>query len=110
MSKQTFRQGDVMLVKLKEKPTVGAPVAEGHVVLALGETTGHAHVIDGAVAEFRTQTGDRVVWLEAPAELRHVANGRLTGEHDTIKLQRGWYVVNQQVELADDDIVRQVYD
>ncbi len=108
--KQMYRQGDVALTALATPPAVGVAVAKGRVVLALGETSGHAHVIEGAVAEFATEQGVRIVWIEAPTELRHVANGALTGEHDTVALPVGWYVVEHQVDLADDDVVRQVFD
>lgn len=111
-----IRQGDVLLRRLPGKPADlnDKPVARGRVTLALGETSGHSHVIDGAVAEFRTQAGVRIVWIEAPAELRHVGpGGALTGEHDTAPqevMQPGWFVYQPQVQLSDDDEVRQVLD
>lgn len=109
-SNKIYRQGDVLLTRLTRKPSVGKSVAQGRIVLALGETSGHAHVIEGAVAEFRAADGERIVWLEAPQELRHVAGKTLTGEHNSIPLLAGWYVAEQQCELVDDDEVRQVYD
>lgn len=109
-SNKLYRQGDVLLTRLSAEPKIEKEVARNRVILALGETSGHAHVIDGAVAEFVTKDGERVVWLEAPEELRHVAGKTLTGEHNSIPLQTGWYAVEQQVELGADDEVRQVYD
>jgi hypothetical protein len=43
-----FRQGDVMLVPVKEIPDglVEVPRENGRIVLAHGEATGHAHVIE----------------------------------------------------------------
>lgn len=114
--KGQIRQGDVFLYRLPNKPSGlnNKPVAKGRVTLALGETSGHSHVIEGAVAEFRTSAGARIVWIEAPSEMRHIGpNGTLTGEHDTAMpevLQPGWYVYQPQVQIGPDDEVRQVLD
>ena len=99
-----YRQGDVGLRRIAApaKATRGKPVAEGRLVLAYCEVTGHAHTLTGAVAEF-TIDGQRVVWVEAPAPLEHQ-------EHDRQDIQPGWYVVENQVQLTDDDEVRQVLD
>lgn len=105
------RQGDVPLARLPGKPAgILRPGAQGRITLALGETTGHAHVIEGAVAEFVTEQGERLLWVEAPANLRHVIGNTETGEHATQVVQPGWYVVEGQCELTHDDEPRQVYD
>lgn len=49
MSTRPFRQGDVLLIPVKQSdiPSSAAPVARegGRLILAYGEVTGHAHVV-----------------------------------------------------------------
>ena len=95
MKKQgAVRQGDVMLTPIRE-PKYKRLVVQNRIVLAEGETTGHAHVIEAiGVAEFSTDTGERVVWVESPTTIRHEEHAFV--EPDV--LQRGWYSVTEQVE------------
>jgi len=86
------RQGDTMLVKTSKPKKTGEPIARGRIVIALGETTGHAHVITGEVAEFMVN-GQRMIWVETPAPYVH-------DEHTPQTIEPGWYVVPQQVEYT----------
>ncbi len=92
-----YRQGDVLLVRVK--PRRGAaltPVerAGGRIVLAEGEATGHAHVIDSPMADlYEDRLARRYLKLDGPAELRHE-------EHDPVALQPGIYRVLRQREYA----------
>ena len=90
----SVRQGDVMLTPIQE-PKDKRLVAQNRIVLAEGETTGHAHVIeDVGVAEFVTDAGERVVWVESPTTISHEEHTFTTPD----VLQRGWYAVVEQVE------------
>lgn len=95
-----YRQGDVALVEMDKVPDLterGKEVVRGRVVLALGEITGHSHVLAGEVAEFVAPSGARMVWVEAPAEVVHQ-------EHAAIEILPGWYWVQQQREYQPDAI------
>lgn len=71
-----YRQGDVLLKKATRKPRgklKAVARTEGRIVLALGEATGHAHVVlDEGDAVLSRDSSDRL-WLEilGPATLRH---------------------------------------
>jgi hypothetical protein len=94
-----FRQGDVLVVPIDAAGMPGNLVAaprdrRGRMVLALGEATGHAHVV----------TGDRVALLCPPDEpdrlfLDIAGYGRLGHEeHGPIPLPAGTYQVIRQRE------------
>ena len=92
---QQVRQGDVFL-RPCAKPTGDLKeVARDRVILAYGEVTGHAHVIEAlGVAEFTTQNGERMVWVETPTTIQHQEHAFAVPN----VLTRGWYEVVQQVE------------
>jgi len=89
-----IRQGDVLLVPCRE-PENKRLVQKDNLILAYGETTGHAHTVEQeGAALFETETGERVVWVVAPTTILHQ-------EHDfgvAEVVTRGWYVVTNQVE------------
>jgi len=102
MDLTTFRQGDVLLVK-EELPKSWLPVRmsriprdQGRLVLAYGEVTGHAHVIDAPPTEATLLSGtdnERFLELVADAPLVHE-------EHSTINIPAGTYRVVQQEQFA----------
>ena len=100
-NKQVIRQGDVILVYVGDDRPKGNPVGTGQIVLAVGETTGHAHVLEGAVAEFFIN-GERVIWVEAPSTLIHE-------EHNPVQVDLGTWLVGNQVE-PDAESIRRVSD
>ena len=82
-------QGDVLLWPIKAVPE-GAEVQPGNRhVLAEGEVTGHAHVLEGA--ELAVLEAERIVTAAAGAALRHE-------DHGPIAVPPGAYRVIQQVE------------
>ena len=94
------RQGDVGLVRLDGKPEgLGKPVAKKKITLAMGETTGHNHILEGAVAEFALGN-ERVIWVEAPAQLYHTSGE--WPDHKPHVVQTGWYVVPVQLEYDEE--------
>lgn len=103
---KSYRQGDVLLVEMAEKPAEAlAPVARenGRVVLAHGEVTGHAHAIDETCAKLFEASGveDRFLKISgnAAVELKHE-------EHGAITLKPGWYTVRRQREYSPEAIRR----
>jgi hypothetical protein len=100
-----FRQGDVLLIPVKQMPKGLEPVSreKGRVVLAHGEVTGHAHAIkDQRAALFRDpklMATFMHVGGDAPVALEH-------DEHDTIAVPPGNYQVVRQREYSPDEIRR----
>lgn len=112
-----YRQGDVLLENIpKPRQSALTLVKRGRIVIRLGESTGHQHVIgtdvdEDAVAEFITAEGRRVLWVQTPTELRHVTPADApTKEHDQGTVQPGWYVIPEQLEYDPLRIARQVRD
>lgn len=92
-----YRQGDVLLVRFRPRrwgALTRVERAEGRIVLAEGEVTGHAHVIDSPLAElYQDALENRYLKLGGPAELRHE-------EHAPVALGPGVYRVLRQREYA----------
>ncbi len=92
-----YRQGDVLLVEtklasdaqLKELPRDG----KDRIVLAYGETTGHAHAITNRVARFFEEAGTDRWLLVVPEETELVHE-----EHAPVKVEVGVYIVIHQHE------------
>lgn len=112
------RQGDVYIFRAPDgdKPGEEIPPTQKLVVLALGESTGHMHVVRGGTAKLfqRSETartrgfdwaaGDRLLTIKGGgAELTHEKAGALTGEHATVNLPPGDYVVRIQREWTGED-------
>jgi len=93
MNDDQVRQGDVFLVRRTQLPTQAAEVdrdPQRGIVLALGEVTGHAHVITEEWAKLFEAADGRYVVLSEEATLRHE-------EHGPISLAPGiWRVVIQR--------------
>jgi hypothetical protein len=88
-----YRQGDVLLRRIKAPKTTGKRQATdgGRVVLALGEVTGHAHALPASDATLWLHDTRRLLEVVAPTKLFHE-------EHAPIPLGRGWYEVIRQRE------------
>ena len=91
------RQGDVLLVPVETAPEDARPVSSdgGAVVLALGEATGHAHVIRNERATLVAAKGAAEVFLvvrgQTPVTLSHE-------EHHALPVAPGAYRVVRQRE------------
>lgn len=104
-----FRQGDVLLVRVDRLPEglTEVPRDNGRLVLAYGEVTGHAHVLDAPAARATLLTTAenerflRIVGSAAP--LVHE-------EHATIVVAPGLYRQVPQEEWADSMEPRRVID
>lgn len=113
MSTAPLRQGDILLIPItaSQVPEGLLPVdrdQRGRIILAEGETTGHAHAILEPEATLFRQAdlddmADRYLRIENEAvELVHE-------EHATITLPPGDYVIRNKREYAPEEI-RRVYD
>lgn len=100
---QQFRQGDVMIRRVKSLPKGAQDVTpKGRIVLAHGEVTGHAHVIaEGQAREFSwADAGKATRRFLSVASTAHVAHE----EHATIPLPAGVYEIVQQREYTPEAI------
>ncbi len=101
-----YRQGDVLLRRTDRQLTKRhrrVPRDQGRIVLAYGEATGHAHAIAEPHVELFDLSGERMLQVDAPANLVHE-------EHDDIALPAGLYEVVQQREYDPDQGSRSVLD
>lgn len=92
------RQGDVLLVEVDELPSQLEPVPreDGRLVLAHGEATGHAHVLEGEaelLAADLEEMQERFLRVEAESSLLHE-------EHATVAVPPGSYRVVRQREYV----------
>lgn len=94
--RRIYRQGDVLLVEEPAPPSRLETKARmrGPLVLAEGELTGHAHVVDDQRASLAEFPGEVFLVVEegAPVALRHE-------EHDELNVMPGVYRVVQQRQL-----------
>jgi hypothetical protein len=100
MSTPAYRQGDILIIATNTIPDnlSHVPLENGRIVLARGEATGHAHVLDGEalfMAADLEEMADRFLRVEHEAQVVHE-------EHDPITLPPGYYIVRRQREYAPD--------
>jgi hypothetical protein len=96
-----FRQGDILLRPVQTIPPTAraVPRDNGRVVLAYGETTGHAHAIDAPEIEatlLSVNENLRFLRLMADVDLVHE-------EHATLHVPMGVYQVIRQRVWTDAD-------
>ena len=117
----TFRHGDVYLSRIPNGASVNPgdaiPREERGVVLAHGEVTGHAHVLENPEAAMLFELPEE---FKREHDIPEVANGRLlrvlepTGlvheEHARIALEPGDYYVGIQLEWDEMEEWRRVAD
>lgn len=91
------RQGDVALELIPSLPS--NLKTRKNPVLALGEVSGHGHIVFGAEV-MEDSDGNLFLTVEEEAELKHllVASGVWTNEHHPVTLPAGKYRVIQQVQ------------
>lgn len=91
-----IRQGDVLLVKVTKRPA-GLKSHRGRLVLATGEATGHAHVIDDPAA---TLWGDELTarFLEVIGDVVDLVHTSEPKDHETLSVPPGLYRVLRQRE------------
>jgi hypothetical protein len=120
MKKQIiYRQGDVTLIRARHKPASGKEVARYRIVLAVGESTGHEHVVAGEVALYelpepkripgrRGAMSSRMVVVDGKARFAHLVGDIPTGEHGEIEMEPGVYWVLPRWSYQPEEIKRAV--
>jgi hypothetical protein len=94
-----FRQGDVLITKIRRPKQAGArvPLDQGRVILAYGEVTGHAHAVVPATPEpvdvpaaqlFDAPDGSRYLLVDRPCALVHDEHGSSTARRRPTALAR----------------------
>ena len=102
-----IRQGDLLLVPVPVLPEKADLAGRGRIVLAVGEATGHAHVVDDERASVHRLRWPETTFLRVvgpePVSLVHE-------EHDRLRLAPGVYEVREQREYAPRSHSRRVRD
>lgn len=91
-AKQTAQQGDVLLKQIESIPSGAVKIATDKLVLAEGETTGHAHRLVQTGAEMFQLENRMFIKLIEPATLKHE-------EHKEITLASGVWEVGRVREF-----------
>ena len=102
-----IRQGDLLLVPVPGLPEQAGLLGRGRLVLAKGEATGHAHVVDDERASVH-----RVGWPET-TYLRVVGDEPVSlvhEEHERLFVRPGVYEVRRQREYVPRQRARWVTD
>ena len=97
-NKMNHRHGDIFLKKADRPTSAKFSDVKNSVVLAIGEATGHSHIISGEVAEFVDENGNRMVWVVGESNLTHQ-------EHAQQVVEPGYYWVVRQREYTPKEIV-----
>ena len=97
--KKIYRQGDVLIVAIDSRPAGLKRDRSKRIVLAEGEQTGHAHVLDAPAMAYRDKSRDLFFSLSSPARVVHE-------EHDPIALPAGEYRVIRQEEYRRGELIR----
>ena len=105
---EMIRQGDVLLVPVDEIPAGVRPVAraDGRLVLATGEATGHAHaVLDAGAHLLENDVDERFLQVleEGGVTLTHE-------EHAAVRVPPGDYRVRRQREYVPREVPQRVLD
>lgn len=95
-NKKQFRQGDVLIERVAAIPSnLAKQKADGRIILAHGEATGHHHSLDMDVADWwkDEKSGDQFLNVKKSAQVVHQ-------EHGPISLTPGKYLVRRQKEYS----------
>lgn len=96
MNQSIYRQGDLLFIQVPlEAARGGQPVQResGRIVLARGESTGHAHAVAVPHVRFVEVGGDRLLIGSRPFAVTHE-------EHAPVKLPAGTFRVVRQREYS----------
>lgn len=94
---ELYRHGDLIFKQVAELPAglTEKKLADNKFVLALGEVTGHKHVMTAEKEEdmhiYQDSSGRYVLQIGAPTKLSHE-------EHDTLVFQPGIYIMDNERE------------
>jgi hypothetical protein len=108
-----IRQGDLLLVPVDEVPSVLGAVRSGRLVLAEGEATGHAHVVEDERASLHSLFVNGA-WHGNDTWFLSVEEGEpvllVHEEHDALSVPPGVYEVRRQREYLPRQVPRWVSD
>ena len=99
-----YRQGDLLIEKVSQKFD-GKKVRK--VTLALGEVTGHSHVVvcdrDMEVSTDDAEVAERFIRTISTATITHQEHGAITLEPGTYRVtrQREWSDSEEPIQVAD---------
>lgn len=97
--RQAFRHGDIVFERIPAVPSFAVGKLHQHLVIAKGEATGHAHVLDGEVMTFGS-IDDLLLSGPQAREIRVTKSSTVTHpEHKPITLPVGSYTVRRQREF-----------
>lgn len=111
-----IRQGDVLLQRVDSIPENARPLTENadYIVLALGEVTGHRHLLRGkAICSFTTLDSNEIEFLlvgGGGGKLLHEKPDGSQADHDPHALEPGYYESLVQVEHQPEQAPRVVAD
>lgn len=94
------RQGDLLFERIEQLPT--NRLVEDKII-ARGETTGHAHVLEGDTAVLRRSAASLLIDAPDGGAVVH-------DEHDRIELEPGIWMVHVQQEYVSPTETTAVYD
>lgn len=102
-----IRQGDILLVSISEAEMERTQPqkrdSQYRIVLATGESTGHAHVIDSPhAALYGDKLEERFLEIVKDVELVHTSGA--VPDHDTLTIPEGFYRVVRQREYTPEAI------
>jgi hypothetical protein len=101
MRKSQYRQGDVLIEKISKTVRKTSKQKRLHrIVLAEGEATGHAHVLNASPtdpADWWKEGDEQFANLSSPAIVVHE-------EHSSIKMEEGTYRITRQREYSPEEI------
>jgi len=110
-----IRQGDVFFTPVSRIPKGAKKVKpeNGLLILARGEASGHAHVLE-ATPEVELYEKDGVLYAkvkdERPVLHKHLPTDSLTTDHSTVTVPPGIHEIRIQKEVMPDGVVRPVLD
>jgi hypothetical protein len=96
---EQYRQGDVLVQRVRATKKRGKPIPrdQGRIILAYGESTGHAHAVCEPEVLFVEVDGERLLMSESGFRISHE-------EHSPIDLPGGTYRVTRQREYSPEAI------
>lgn len=95
--KGQYRQGDVLITETTINPAGTKQKHGGKIVLAEGESTGHAHTIECKLADWWKADGIQIVALRRAATVSHQ-------EHNPIRLKARKHIIRRQSEYSPAEI------
>lgn len=107
MKQELIRQGDIMLVPVKELPTGGTRSSKRELTIALGEATGHHHTLyptdKKSKATLVEVNGRRFIDVGAEYFLRHQ-------EHEEHRIVPGLYeiVIEEEYDPFEEEMKKVV--